>query len=94
MSVGHEALILPGMSVPIITFFTRKNCRLCDVALDELKAALGNRPFDLRKVDIDVEREHRGEYDHHIPVIWVNGVEVCRHRLDRDKFLAAIDNPT
>ncbi len=82
------------MSVPIITFFTRKNCRLCDVAMDELQAALGSRSFDLRKVDIDVEREHHDEYDHHIPVIWVSGVEVCRHHLDRDKFLAAIDDAT
>ena len=82
------------MSVPIITFFTRKKCRLCDLAMADLKAALGKRPFDLRKVDIDVERERHDEYDHHIPVIWVNGVEVCRHRLDRDRFLAAIDDPT
>ena len=82
------------MSVPIITFFTRKNCPLCDVAMDELRAALGNRAFDLRKVNIDIEREHHDDYDHHIPVICVNGVEVCRHRLDRDKFLAAIDHPT
>lgn len=82
------------MSVPVITFFTRKNCHLCDVAMDDLKAALGSRPFDLRKIDIDVEREHHDRYDQHIPVIWVKGVEVCRHRLDRDKFLAAIDDAT
>lgn len=82
------------MSEPIITFFTRKNCRLCDVAMAELEAAMGDRPFRLTKVDIDLQRERHDEYMHHIPVIWVNGVEVCRHRLDRQKFLAALEAAT
>ncbi len=87
-------LILSRMSEPIITFFTREDCHLCDVARAELDAVMGDRPFRLTKVDIDVEREHHDEYEHHIPVIWVNGVEVCRHRLDREKLLAVLEAAT
>ena len=89
-----RTLILSRMSEPIITFFTRENCRLCEIAMAQLETAMGDRPFRLTKVDIDLEREHHEEYKHHIPVIWVNGVEVCRHRLDRTRFLAVLEAAT
>lgn len=74
-----------------ITFFTRQGCHLCDSALFALRQALSGVPHDLRLVDIDVDRTHFDQYDHHVPVVWVNGGEVCRHRLDRERLLMAMD---
>lgn len=77
-----------------ITFFTRKNCWLCDAALAQLRKALADVPHALRRVDIDEDRTHFDAYHHHVPVIWVNGEEICRHRLDRQRLLAALREET
>lgn len=79
------------MDAPRITFFTRQNCWLCDAALAQLRSALADRPYRLELVDIDRDPARSDEYNHHVPVIWVNGSEVCRHRLDRARLLAALD---
>ncbi len=73
-----------------ITFFTRSNCRLCDAALAQVRHALAGVPHNLQEVDIDIDRTHFDDYNHHVPVIWVNGTEICRHRFDRERFMSAV----
>jgi hypothetical protein len=73
-----------------ITFFTRRNCRLCDAAMLQMSEALAGQPYALREIDIDQDRTHFDDYNHHVPVICVNGAEVCRHGLDRERLLAAV----
>ncbi|NND58632.1 MAG: glutaredoxin family protein [Gammaproteobacteria bacterium] len=55
--------------------------------LDELEPRLRGQPAELRMVDIDTDPGLRARYDIDIPVLTVNDIEVCRHRLDH----AAID---
>lgn len=78
------------MSKPVITFFTRQDCRLCDSALFALRRALTDVEHELIEVDIDRQPEYLDAYDHHVPVIWLNGTEICRHRLDAARLLSAI----
>jgi hypothetical protein len=61
----------------------RDQCGLCDQLADELTAlahGLGLPP--LQHVDVDSDGELRRRYGLHVPVLLLDGVEVCRHRLD------------
>ncbi|MCG3125345.1 MAG: hypothetical protein CHACPFDD_00163 [Phycisphaerae bacterium] len=78
------------MDVPIVTFFTRRGCHLCDSALFALSRELAGVEHRLEQIDIDQQRRYHARYDHHVPVIWLNGVEVCRHRLDAPLLRAAL----
>jgi glutaredoxin len=78
------------MRTPQVTFFTRRNCPLCDAALSGLRGALHGMEYALREVDIDDEPRYFERYDEHVPVVWVDGVETCRHRLEPEKLLSAV----
>lgn len=80
-----------AMDVPIITFFTRRGCHLCDSALHALSREMASVEHRLEQVDIDQDQRYLQPYDLHVPVIWLNGVEVCRHRLDAPRLRAALE---
>jgi hypothetical protein len=61
----------------------RDACGLCEELATDL-AALAQRLVlpPLRYVDVDSDSELRRRYGLHVPVLLLDGVEVCRHRLD------------
>jgi 4a-hydroxytetrahydrobiopterin dehydratase len=67
-----------------VTFYTRRQCPLCDKA----KAAIRSSGVDVRlqEVDIDDDPELRRRYTDDIPVIVIDGVEAFRHRLSPEQF--------
>ncbi|GMU23223.1 MAG: hypothetical protein AMXMBFR13_33050 [Phycisphaerae bacterium] len=52
-------------------------------------------PFELVFIDIDepAQEPWLDRYDHHVPVIHINGHEFARHRLDEPAFEAALKPP-
>ncbi len=73
-----------------VTFFTKPDCSLCSAALYVIKRVQTALPFDLELVDISApgrERWHDA-YKHDIPVVHLNGVEICRHRVNEREFRA------
>jgi hypothetical protein len=78
-----RALALPGL-----TLLTRTGCGLCVELQDELARLATTRPLpELRMLDVDANSELQRRYGHHIPVLLLDGVEVCRHRLDATELL-------
>ncbi|XP_072932816.1 acetyl-CoA acetyltransferase B, mitochondrial isoform X2 [Epargyreus clarus] len=67
---------------PILTFYTKDPCQLCDIVMEQLK------PFQQRliiqKVDITQKENVRWLrlYRYDIPVLFLNGRFLCMHRLD------------
>jgi len=76
---------------PVITFFTRPDCSLCDAALFVLRRVRAAHPFELAVVNIDEpgQESWHAAYRHDIPVVHLNGVEIFRHRID-ERCLRAI----
>lgn len=68
--------------LPLITFYTKDPCGLCDIVMEELE------PFKdriiIQKVDITEKHNLRWLrlYRHDIPVLFLNGQFLCMHRLD------------
>ena len=61
------------MDVPIIHFYTKKNCPLCEEAKDLLKLLQREMTFTLLEVDIYSNDELLEQYGLMIPVIELNG---------------------
>jgi glutaredoxin len=77
---------------PAVVLYTRRSCHLCDSARHVIERIADRMPLTLETIDVDApDREDaRRLYDHHVPVVFVNGVEIARHRLDEETLAAAI----
>ena len=70
-----------------LTLLTREGCELCQHMLDELAALASSlaavRPLpQVAVLDIDDDPELARRYGLDIPVLLLDGVKVCQHRLD------------
>lgn len=74
-----------------ITFYTRRDCHLCDSARYVLDRALTDRPdVRIEVIDIDADPELVRRYGHDVPVILLDGREFARHRLDETALRRAL----
>jgi glutaredoxin len=58
--------------------YTRERCCLCDDA----KAALQAHGLSIEEVDIDADPDLRAKYNDHVPVVFLDGKERFRGRVD------------
>lgn len=67
---------------PVLTFYTKDPCGLCDIVMEELEP-FKNRIL-IEKVDITEKENLRWLrlYRLDIPVLFLNGQFLCKHRLD------------
>jgi 4a-hydroxytetrahydrobiopterin dehydratase len=75
-----------------VTLYTRADCSLCDKAKGAIRAAesLYRLEIDLREVDVDGDETLRERFTNDVPVIYVAGVEVFRHRVDPHELAEAV----
>jgi glutaredoxin len=66
------------MATPNAVLYTRKGCHLCDDAHAEL-VRHGLQP---RVVDIDEDPEWKDRYTDCVPVVWIDGRERFRGRVN------------
>ena len=71
-----------------LTLLTRAECGLCEQLQEALAELRRTRELPaLRLVDVDSDATLQRRYGLHIPVLLLDGVEVCRHRLDTPELL-------
>jgi glutaredoxin len=90
----------PTSAAPLaLTLYGRAWCHLCDdmrAALDDvvrtLRADGGMMELAVRLdvVDIDTDTSLEARYNEWVPVLVMDGVELCHHRLDRARVAEAL----
>jgi len=73
-----------------LVLYTRTGCHLCEdmrVAAQPIAARHG---LDIQCVDIDRDLATASRYNLAIPVLELDGREICRHFLDRDALERAL----
>lgn len=70
------------MSRPLITLYLRDACHLCEEMIAEIVRHRSANDYDLRTADIDDDLTLLSRYDHKVPVLVLDGVEVCHFYLD------------
>jgi 4a-hydroxytetrahydrobiopterin dehydratase len=75
-----------------VTFYTRRDCSLCDAAEAAVRAAmvLHRLPLTITSVDIDDDPALQAKFTNDVPVIYIDGVEAFRHRVTADELAAWI----
>jgi len=66
---------MPGLEIVV---YTRPGCHLCD----EAKAMLESYGLTVRTIDIDGDPQLAERYDECVPVVFVDGRERFRGRID------------
>jgi hypothetical protein len=70
-----------------LTLVQRRDCQLCEEMLAELNALARRLPLPpLEVVDVDSDPQLERRHGLHVPVLLLDGLVVCRHRLDGDEL--------
>ena len=80
------------MPIPTVTLYTRPGCHLCEVVREQLEAVRREVDFHIEERNIDDDRSLREQYTDDIPVVAVDGLEICRHRLDASQLRDALSS--
>ncbi len=67
--------------MPVVHYYSRKGCHLCEVMLEELLPLIRGR-MGLEHRDIDSLPEWREKYDVRVPVVEFDGQIVSEYPLD------------
>jgi hypothetical protein len=74
--------------VAALTLLSRPGCGLCEEFLDELAALAAVTALpEVSVIDVDSDAVLARRHGLDIPVLLLDGVTVCRHRLDREELL-------
>jgi glutaredoxin len=68
--------------VSLITVYSKPDCHLCEQAMVTLRGLQGELVFDLEERDITTEEALHRAYFERIPVIAVDGEELCEYFLE------------
>ncbi|HEU5239049.1 MAG TPA: glutaredoxin family protein [Pyrinomonadaceae bacterium] len=73
-----------------IVLYTKPGCGLCEEMKEEMKKAGCEELYSLQELDIENDAGLFAQYRFEIPVLFINGVEAFRHRLNAEEFRAYI----
>lgn len=79
-----------------VTIYGKKECCLCDEAMDVLQRVRASLPFDLQKVDISGNSQLQEAFGLKIPVIFIDGTQAFKYRVNEARLrsmLAEIEEP-
>ena len=72
------------MPEPIrIDIYSRPGCHLCDQARAAIEQFRETYTMVLRTINVETSADLEKRYGEDIPVVFVNGAEAFRHRVDR-----------
>jgi glutaredoxin len=76
--------------VSTVTVFTHADCHLCEEALDVLRGLQAEHPFELRELDIRADDALHMAYFERVPVIVLDGEELCEFVVDEPLLRARL----
>ncbi len=73
-----------------VTVYTRVDCHLCEVALQQVESIAAESGASWSAVDVDADQDDRAEYGDRVPVILVDGVEHGYYRVEPERLRRAL----
>ncbi len=68
--------------MPVVTVYSKPDCHLCEQALQALRALQPELGFELEEQDIRRQESLHRAYFERIPVIALDGEELCQYFVD------------
>lgn len=82
------------MTGPRLQLYTRAGCHLCEALLAAARPIADRHGAAIESIDIETDLELLRRYRLDIPVLALDGDEICRHRLDADALERALTRAT
>ena len=79
-------------AVPLITVYSKPDCHLCEQAIAVLRRLQGELAFELDELDITQDEQLHRAYFERIPVVSVDGEELCEFFLDADALRERLES--
>ena len=79
-----------GGGPPRLTLLHREGCHLCEEMARLLEELLEPGSFALERLDVDERPELLAEHHARVPVLFLDGAELCHHFLDLQAVRAAL----
>jgi glutaredoxin len=73
-----------------VTVYTRQQCHLCEVAMQQVESIAAESGATWSAVDVDADLDDRAEYGDRVPVILVDGVEHGYYRVEPERLRRAL----
>ena len=70
----------------LVTVYSRPGCHLCEEAKAQIESAGCEGEFTVEEVNIDDDPALLVLYQYDIPIVFINGVKVFKHRVDPGDF--------
>jgi glutaredoxin len=77
--------------VTVVTVYSRKNCHLCDVAIESLESVKGELDFEIKKIYIDGDEGLINKYGEEVPVIHIDDTHHDIFRVDLKRFRSSLE---
>ena len=74
-----------------MTLYGKPGCHLCDEARGEIELIRGEHSFELEQVDITLDPALNRRYGERIPVLALDGEELCELGIDGDALRERLD---
>lgn len=75
---------------PHLTLYSRAGCHLCELMLEAVRAVCKERSVTLEVIDVDTDPALAVLHGARVPVLAVDGREICHFRLDETALRAAL----
>ena len=75
----------------LVTVYSRKNCHLCEVAIESLETVKSELNFEIEKIYIDGDAELTTKYGEEVPVIHIDGKHHDIFRVDLERFRSSLE---
>ena len=76
---------------PLLRFYTKENCPLCDVAFKIVERAAKKIKFTIETVDITRSDDLMMKYGSEIPVIEINGIFEFKYKVNEKDLLSVLE---
>ncbi len=74
-----------------VTFYTRRDCCLCDEAKGLVQRVTRMYAVDLAEVDIDQDPDLQARFDQEVPVLFIEGRKVFKYRTTESELRKRLD---
>ena len=70
--------------MPTVTVYSKPDCHLCEQAMASLRALQARLDFELQELDIGAEEALHRAYFERIPVVLLDGEELCEFKVSEE----------
>jgi glutaredoxin len=69
-----------------IRILSKPDCHLCDEAKEKIERVTKRLPVEIEMINIEKDPELYNQYRFDIPVIFLDGRKIFKHRVDEEKL--------